>query len=383
MRPTGSDEQISRIIDRIYDVALVPSQWTDLLRDIGAVIGASQGTLMLLSRATKLMSDFGYGRNEEMVARYNTVFLGEDPWVDEAARRPLGTVVTGQELCPTPRFENTPYYQDCLRVGEIYDCLGVFLESGRGLNAAVSFQRPRNVPVFTRTETSLMGAFVPHLQRMIAIHRKFESLSFMSALQADVLDRLSFGVIIISASGGTHFVNPAAREVVAANDGLRLNGKGLIASQPDDNHILADAQTKGLGSPSGPSGRRGSTVAIRRPSMKRPYTVQIMPIAERIVAATQMFGGGAGFALITITDPERTRLPAAELLIQAYRLTPAEAALVLKIGAGFYLKEAADALHIAEETARWHLKRVLSKTETARQSELVSVLSTILAPIAE
>jgi hypothetical protein len=74
-----TQDQIYRAIDHIYEAALDPNLWTDLLRDIGKSIGAPQGSLMMGSRAEKTFTDFGYGRNEEAIALYNTEFRGEDP----------------------------------------------------------------------------------------------------------------------------------------------------------------------------------------------------------------------------------------------------------------------------------------------------------------
>jgi DNA-binding CsgD family transcriptional regulator len=56
-------------------------------------------------------------------------------------------------------------------------------------------------------------------------------------------------------------------------------------------------------------------------------------------------------------------------------LTRAEAALA----DGTRLPAYAEAAGITHETARWHLKRVLAKTETRSQSELAARLARLLA----
>jgi len=320
-----SDDQIFRVIDKIYDTALDPTQWTELLCVIGILVDAPQGSLMLSSPSKKTMSDFGYGRNDDMRSRYNTMFLGEDRWFEAAARLPLGSVVTGQELCETRTFEHTPYYQECLRLGEIYDCLGVILEGGRDLNAAISFQRPPSVSVFDRAEVKLFSLLVPHLRRLVQIHRKFESLSVMSAIEADVLNQISFGVVIINGDG-IQFANRAAQDIATQNDGLHFSRKGLVAGHPEDNVALAEAQIRAARPRSSNlPGPRGSTVAVRRPSLKRPYTVHAMPISDHVLGATRILGGNDAAILVTITDPTAARRPAADVLIQAYGLTPTEA----------------------------------------------------------
>jgi DNA-binding CsgD family transcriptional regulator len=376
-----TQDQIYRVIDRIYEAALDPNLWTDLLRDIGKLIGAPQGSLMLCSLLNDQMTDFGFGRNEEAIGLFNTRFRGEDRWFAPIMRLGSGVVATGQEACPTREFEHTPYYQECLKPGEVYDCISAVLESGRDLNAAVAFHRPVSLPVFDVAEKKLFQVLVPHLQRIVELHRRFESLSVMSVLQCEMLDRLSFGVVLLGSPGGVYFTNAAAREIAAQHDGLRFCSTGLAATNITDNDALTSAQKRALANAApGAPAAVGSTVAIRRPSAKRPYTVQIMPVGAKIAGDNPFLGSRARFALVAIVDPEKTAVPAADLLIQAYRLTPAEAALALKIGAGLSLKDVAETFSISEETARWHLKRVLAKTETARQSQLVSLLAAMHSP---
>jgi DNA-binding CsgD family transcriptional regulator len=64
-----------------------------------------------------------------------------------------------------------------------------------------------------------------------------------------------------------------------------------------------------------------------------------------------------------------------------FGLTPAESRLAEMLVSGLTVQEAALQLFISAHTAKTHLKRILSKTGTRRQSELVSLLLSIGAPI--
>lgn len=83
---------------------------------------------------------------------------------------------------------------------------------------------------------------------------------------------------------------------------------------------------------------------------------------------------GAARTLAVFHDPQaRVRLPP-ELLMQIHALTPREAALASAVAEGHSLADFAEARGCTEETARTHLKRVLEKTGTHRQADLVRVL---------
>ena len=61
--------------------------------------------------------------------------------------------------------------------------------------------------------------------------------------------------------------------------------------------------------------------------------------------------------------------------------TPAEARLADALAGGASVREAATKLGVTYETARTHLKRLLSKTGARRQAELVRILLTSLPPV--
>ncbi len=65
-------------------------------------------------------------------------------------------------------------------------------------------------------------------------------------------------------------------------------------------------------------------------------------------------------------------------MLQLYGLTRAESRLAAKLAQGRSLDEAAAMLNITTQTARGYIKRILGKTGTKRQVELVRLL--LLSP---
>ena len=87
-------------------------------------------------------------------------------------------------------------------------------------------------------------------------------------------------------------------------------------------------------------------------------------------------------ALIAGIGLQAQALPAEDLLRTLFGLTRAEIALTEKLANGQTLTEAAEAARISRETARTHLKSILRKTGTRRQSELTALLAglTVVRP---
>jgi DNA-binding CsgD family transcriptional regulator len=162
----------------------------------------------------------------------------------------------------------------------------------------------------------------------------------------------------------------------------RLTCSRLAAENAGDHQAVSDAQKKALRFMlKGLLAVSGATPAVRRSSLKRPSIVQIMPMSGRSMSQIRILGREEPAVFIVITDPEQSATPAEEILTKAFGLTPTEAALALQIRKGLSVEEAADALSISEQTTRWHLKNVHSKTDTSHQIQLVALLLKMTAPL--
>jgi DNA-binding CsgD family transcriptional regulator len=77
---------------------------------------------------------------------------------------------------------------------------------------------------------------------------------------------------------------------------------------------------------------------------------------------------------ILVVDAELRQEPNLPLLCELYALTPAEARVAGKLALGQSVEEIATESGVALATARTHIKRILSKTGTQRQGELISLI---------
>jgi DNA-binding CsgD family transcriptional regulator len=162
---------------------------------------------------------------------------------------------------------------------------------------------------------------------------------------------------------------PPALAMVNARDGLSMAQEMLHADDPGD-----DARIVGLtGTAVGSLVSRSGAVRIRRPSGRAPYVVvaHALPRRQRMIAPLE------AAALVTIVDPTATTSVAADLWRSAFALTAREAEVAVLLMSGHSAESAAAVLGIGLPTARIHLSRLLAKTGTGRQSELVRLLGRI------
>ena len=79
-------------------------------------------------------------------------------------------------------------------------------------------------------------------------------------------------------------------------------------------------------------------------------------------------------ALVLLSDPEREWLPDVGLLASTFEFTPAESVIAAELLRGYDIDDIAVRLAVSGHTVRNHLKRLFSKTNTKRQSELLYTL---------
>ena len=226
--------------------------------------------------------------------------------------------------------------------------------------------RPRTAPPFGRREAALIHRLMPHLARGLRLHRRLAAAAVGRDEAVEVLDWFPTGVLLVDAAGRVVAANRTAEEILATGDGLRAGGDGLRAAVPAETAALQRliAQTG-----AGPSrvDPNGGVLNLTRPSRARPLNLLVAPLRGRLLAHE----APRAAVVVFVTDPERLPSTPVDRVQRWLGLTRAEASLVLQLLHGQRVESAADALGISLHTARTQLKRILVKTDTGRQAELI------------
>jgi DNA-binding CsgD family transcriptional regulator len=112
-------------------------------------------------------------------------------------------------------------------------------------------------------------------------------------------------------------------------------------------------------------------VRLSRRSGRAPYIVTVYPL----VRSQCFLAPSSASALLTIVDPVGGAAMPAGIYREVFGLSPREAELAALLMAGHSIESAATNLRIRLPTARIHMRQILAKTGTARQSDVVRLLS--------
>jgi DNA-binding CsgD family transcriptional regulator len=180
-----------------------------------------------------------------------------------------------------------------------------------------------------------------------------------------VLDRLPFSLIAVDDRLRPVVMTATAQAAVADARVLRLRSGVLRAVDPAGHaalRVAVDTATTPVAS------WLSSSSALRLPDGTTSVPVLVLPLAVSIDPILMH----RGMALLVFGAANAT--PHRELLRVMHGLTARECDLACVLMEGRTIAEAAAALTMTVATARTHLQRLMQKTATTRQSELLRIL---------
>jgi len=359
------------LVEEIYAAALEPARWPGVLVAIAGAVNSPGAVLQVQSRATGAVLFAAAGGIEEAALdEYTRRWAAQDPRLAVGLPGRVGETLSAEEHLDLAGFRRSAIYNEFLAPLELGATLGAIVHADREIFVAAAAQRALRPPGFDAEEKRSFAALVPHLARATKIGHELGAAAAARRSFCATLDYLPRGVLLVDARLGLRYANRYAEEVLAAEDGLRVERGALAASAPEATAALRRL-VAGAADPAacGPSSA-GGYLALPRPSLRRALELLVAPLTPELAPIAT----GRAVAALFLVDPERRLDLPLEALRQLYGLTPAEARLAALVGEGLGLPEVAARLGIARETAKSNLRAVFAKTGTRRQSELVRLL---------
>ena len=192
------------------------------------------------------------------------------------------------------------------------------------------------------------------------------------------LDLLTVGIALVDGAGRLVHANEAAQAMLDSKSAVRKDGDVLTARDGKSAADLREAIEKAVG---------GSTIDLPSTGIAVPLTAAddrdlaawVLPLDGGL--RSKLAAPFAARAAIFLREIGGDAIPfPGELFVKRYALTPAECRVLMMLVQGMTPREAGDALGISEPTVKTHLQRLFSKTGTDRQSELMRLAMSALAP---
>lgn len=182
------------------------------------------------------------------------------------------------------------------------------------------------------------------------------------------LARFDRAAALVDADGRVVLVNGKAERL--ARSGITIVQGRLRCAIERNQGVLKAAIADTLS-----GGAEQATVKLDRSAGEIPLIVRVMPFELDLPGLRGP--DQTRLALLVFTDPAQVAATDTAPALQLLGLTPAESKAAALVGHGLGPREAAKELGISEHSIRTYLKRVYSKLDLSRQSELAVLVSRI------
>jgi DNA-binding CsgD family transcriptional regulator len=374
----GEEEILSRLIGIIYDAALDPSLWVDVLGRCAEFVGGSAAALFSKDAVSR-SGDAAYysGIDPYFKQLYFEKIIKLDPLTIGHFFAEIEQPVAVADIIPYEEFLETRAYREWGQPQGIVDVLNVALDKTTTSAAMFCVFRHEQNGRVDEEMRRRMRLIVPHLRRAVLIGRVINLKTAEAATFGDTFDGITAGMFFVDGAGRVVHANAAGHAILAQADILRAAGDRLVARDPDTDQTLADIFA---------TARNGDT-AIGLKGIALPLTAadgehfvcHVLPLtsgARRVVGQNYPAVAALFVHKATLATPSTP-----EAIAKAYKLTPTELRVLLAIVEVGGASDVADALGVSTETVKTHLGRLYTKTGARRQVDLAKLVVGFTNPL--
>ena len=366
----NDNRPLQALIDRVYDASIDSKAWCGLADEVARVFGSNSAVLKvqdskervhLVDMTANLVID---PKHQDWSGHWHR----NDLWVERSVAFGMSKIVTNRDLIADDEFERTDFYGDWIRHLDIYHMIGAVFPVDEDTIGILGIHRPSQAGSYEQTDRRRLASFLPHLHRAFQLRQKLAKAQLGAAAAFDALEHSNIAIVVVDGDRTILFANRVAEQMLRQTRELGVLRGKLEIRQPDVHNRLAGLVRQcALATPSA-TGLPGGALAIRRAG-RLPLTLSGAPLHPMPAGCAV----SQPATLIFIRDPE-AMTASTQVLRDLFGLTRTEAAVAQALTEGLTLNKIADDFGIGIGTVRSHLKKILSKTQTKKQAQLVALL---------
>ncbi len=367
-----STKELSSLLETLYAAPLEPQKWQSFLDQLSTMTNISSGYLVAShpTEGNRILAGGGLNFDPEIFHLYNEHYGANDPYRAPLIAKQKVGLIPGEELVDHATLVKSELYNEVLSRFDLeyMNMLSCYCSDVHA-DVLSLWRSPKHGPM-DPASSHLLVTLLPHVQTALRLRTKVIDCNVSNLFSETALDAMSIAAFLVTGKGRVRHMNRLAATYLESRDGLLLQGGRVTAK---DLHEAAQLESLIAGATS--SGRNGSeavpggAIKLSRLGAQSSLQVTVLPVPEQ-----NQIAGSESSALILVSDPSSSPRPRTALMRQLYGLTPAEARVANLLLEGIEAREAAEQLAITLETCRFHIKRVMAKTGTRRQTELMRLM---------
>ena len=372
---------LSDLIGRIYDCALDPEGWPDVLADINRRLGFLQATLTLQAMpGGAVLLSVASGIADDWLMR-STAYGPEviEGWggVARIAAVPIEEPALLSEMNPSlfDGSHRNAFYDEWYWPQGLLDTAAVVLTRDGQSLASISLTRHETQGPIGPQEVDAIRLLAPHLRRAVTISRLLDVRAVAAATFQSVIDRAGTPILVVDDQLGLLHANGAAQALLDARDTLVFNGQKLATTVPAVTQALALAVAQ-ASEDEAAIGRRGLAIPLLA-GQGAARALHVLPLHGGVLRRG-LVNRAVAAIFVSSAAPETADVGA--LVAQLFGLSASEARVFDLIAQGLTPAEVASRLGIGVSTVRTHLLRIFDKTGVRRQADLVRMAAGLARP---
>lgn len=351
--------------EEIYDAALGSESLALLPGRLAHALGGRSALIQWQHRdgSMQVLTHCGYFSDQQLMA-YAAEFAPADPWINAAeASQPFNFAMDLEHLVSFDTYQKSPYYNEFIRFFGDDTCrgIGVRIQTDWGAGMVV-VHRGRSQDGFEESNVAALNDYAVHLRRMLSVQGRISSMERENLTLQGMLDGMSDAALLVTGEGRLLQMNAAAKGFIHQAK-LLIHSRGRIEAVGSAMKQLRLA----LSSAVAPS--PGAGVVVLGHQAGRPAIATISPLR---------LPNGNRAAIILLETGRHPDQMLVQRLCTLFGLTRAESEIAAGIGNDLSLHQIAEARRVALSTVRAQLKQISLKMGCNRQSQIASVVRSII-----
>ncbi|MEQ1671991.1 MAG: helix-turn-helix transcriptional regulator [Hyphomicrobium sp.] len=354
-----------------------PEKWPDALTTISNALNAA-GTLLYFQRADGSYSMLHSPSLDNVV---NDFFTGGWATRDIRAIRSQEagvfgkqTIVTDADVFTEEEMNTLPFYTELLAPHKLRWCMAASVSPDPKEYVVFSVQQYATRGAFDQSSQKRLELLASHAERSLRLSCHLMRAELANTALGDALNRVGCAVVLLDATAKPVFSNALGRNLAA-----KLGRYSIGDAWP--NPLRAPQNSSGIAALAaeiqqvnahGPSAN--NTPILMQNEAGERTVVYVLPVTKDGRSTLEVSFGDVNTIVVAMTQQDNQPVDPA-IVRDMLGITLGEARVASLVGAGFSPREAAGKLGIAEDTARTVLKRVFSKVNVSKQSQLAILLT--------
>lgn len=350
------DIDFERLIKLLYSALVQPGGFIEFLNELTCRLNLLSGAVVMFNNKFE-SADLVWvkGLDLNKAAEYIKRYGDRDALEKHLLKSHPGQLIVLGEPDMKQALLSDPECVRAVHELDVYYAAAAVLGYDDCWTSRLYFQRNKEQGEFSPEECLLIQQLIPHIQHAVQLYHIKLNNDKQQLLSELLFEQILLPVILLDETGNISHCNQQAERLLSRHQHLQKNGKSLQWINARNNQRIQQAVQKCLS---------GQSTHILPLGIEEcvPVVLTFVPL---------VFKRNANGAAVFIYS--NNQLPVDQkILCDLYDLSAKEAIVCCELISGRSPAEIAEITYLSYETVRTYIKRIMNKTDTRRQGELIA-----------